>query len=97
MDDTGDPTKNGQTDVDQEVGIASALQEDTQRRQDEGEDELADVTEKTSQLGVLNMGARMRHWPVAGAAAIAARRHLSGAQEHQRAADEGNLERLTRQ
>lgn len=44
MDDTRNPTQNGQTDVDQEVRIASALQEDTQRRQDECKDELADIT-----------------------------------------------------
>ena len=44
MDDTGDPSENGQTDVDQKVSTTSALQEDTQRRQDDGEDDLADVT-----------------------------------------------------
>lgn len=44
MDDTRDPSENGQTDVDQEVSTTSALQEDTQRRQDDGEDDLADVT-----------------------------------------------------
>lgn len=44
MDDTRDPTQDGQTDVDQEVRAASFLQEDTQRGQDDGEDDLADVT-----------------------------------------------------
>lgn len=44
MDDTGNPTQNGQTDVDQQVSTASALQEDTQRRQDDGEEDLADIT-----------------------------------------------------
>lgn len=44
VDDTGDPSQDGQTDVDQQVGATSALQEDTQRRQDDGEDDLADVT-----------------------------------------------------
>lgn len=44
MDDTRNPAQNGQANVDQEVSAASPLQEDTQRRQDEGEDELADVT-----------------------------------------------------
>lgn len=44
MDDTRDPSENGQTDVDQEVSTTSALQENTQRRQDDGEDDLADVT-----------------------------------------------------
>lgn len=32
MNDTGDVTKNGQQDIDEEVGIASTLQEDTKRR-----------------------------------------------------------------
>lgn len=45
VNDTRNPTQDGQTDVDEEVGAASALQEDTQRGQDEGQDELADVTE----------------------------------------------------
>lgn len=49
MDDTGDPTQDGQTDVDQEVSTTSALQEDTQRRQDDGEEDLADVTVQWSQ------------------------------------------------
>ena len=44
VDNTGDPTQDGQTDVDQEVSTTSALQEDTQRRQDDGEDDLADIT-----------------------------------------------------
>jgi hypothetical protein len=44
VDDTRDPSQDGQTYVDQEVRTTSALQEDTQRRQDDGEDDLADVT-----------------------------------------------------
>lgn len=44
VDDTGDPSQDGQTDVDQEISTTSALQEYTQRRQDDGEDNLADVT-----------------------------------------------------
>ena len=44
MDDTGNPTQNGQHDVDQEVGATSALQENTQRRQDDGEEDFADVS-----------------------------------------------------
>lgn len=43
MDDTRNVTQDGQTDVDEHIGTASALQEDTQRRQDDGEDDLADV------------------------------------------------------
>lgn len=49
MDDTRDPTQDGQTDVDQEVSTTSALQEDTQRRQDDGEEDLADVPVESSQ------------------------------------------------
>jgi hypothetical protein len=44
VDDTRDPSQDGQTDVDQEVSTTSALQEDTQRRQNDGEDDLADIT-----------------------------------------------------
>ena len=44
VDNTGNPTKDGQADVDQQVSTTSALQEDTQRRQDDGEDDLADIT-----------------------------------------------------
>lgn len=44
MDDTRNPTQDGQANVDQEVRAASALQEDTQRRQDEGQDDLTNVS-----------------------------------------------------
>lgn len=44
MNDTRNPTQDGQTDVDEEIRAAATLQEDTQRRQDESEDDLADVT-----------------------------------------------------
>jgi hypothetical protein len=47
VDDTRDPSQDGQTDVDQEIGTTSALQEDTQRGEDDGEDDLADVTVNT--------------------------------------------------
>ncbi|KAL3704384.1 hypothetical protein TMatcc_010075 [Talaromyces marneffei ATCC 18224] len=36
-------TQDGQTDVDEQVGTASALQEDTHWREDDGEDDLADI------------------------------------------------------
>jgi hypothetical protein len=36
-------TEDGQQDVDEEVGIASALEEHTQRREEDGEDDLDDV------------------------------------------------------
>ncbi len=35
--------EDGQENVDQQVGAAPALEEDTQRREDDGEDNLADV------------------------------------------------------
>ncbi|RDW86807.1 uncharacterized protein DSM5745_03449 [Aspergillus mulundensis] len=44
VDDTRDPTQDRQTDVDEEVSTASALKKDSKRRQDEGKDELANVT-----------------------------------------------------
>jgi hypothetical protein len=43
VDDTGNVTQDGQTDVDEQVSTASALQEDTHWREDDGEDNLADV------------------------------------------------------
>lgn len=46
VNDTGNPTQDGQTDVDQEIRAATTLQEDTQRGQDDGEDDLANVTRK---------------------------------------------------
>jgi len=35
--------EDGQEDVDQEVGAASALEEDAERREEDGKDDLADV------------------------------------------------------
>jgi hypothetical protein len=43
VDDAGEVAENGQEDVDQEVGAAPALEENTQRREDDGKDHLADV------------------------------------------------------
>jgi len=43
VDDTRQVTQDGQQDVDEQVRTASPLQEDTQRRQDDGKDDLADV------------------------------------------------------
>jgi len=36
-------TEDGQQDVDEEVGVATALEEDTQRWEDDGKKDLADV------------------------------------------------------
>jgi hypothetical protein len=38
-------TEDGQQDVDEEVGIATTLEEDTERRDEDGEDDLDDVAE----------------------------------------------------
>ena len=43
MDDTRNVTQYGQEDVDKEVGIAAALEEDTKGREDDGENDFADV------------------------------------------------------
>lgn len=43
VDDTRDVTQNGQTNVNEQVGTTSSLQEDTQGREDDGQDDLADV------------------------------------------------------
>lgn len=51
VDNTRDPTQDGQADVDQEVRATSALQEDTQRGQDEGQDDLADVWSSERHFG----------------------------------------------
>lgn len=43
MDNTRNVTQYCQENVDEEVGIATALEEDTKGREDDGEDDLADV------------------------------------------------------
>ena len=43
MDDTRNVTQDGQQDVDEKVGIATSFKEDTQRREDDGKDDLADI------------------------------------------------------
>ena len=44
VDDARNVTQNCQTDVDEQVGIAASLEEDTEGWEDDGEDDLADVT-----------------------------------------------------
>ena len=41
--DAGDVAQDGEEDVDQEIGSAAALEEDAERGQDDGDDDLADV------------------------------------------------------
>lgn len=43
VDDAGDVTKDRQEEVDQEVSTAAALEENSKRREQDGEDDLADV------------------------------------------------------
>ncbi|KAM0805699.1 hypothetical protein BDR22DRAFT_299087 [Usnea florida] len=43
MDDTRNITQYCQENVDEEIGIATALEENTKRREENGEDDLADV------------------------------------------------------
>jgi len=43
VNDSGNITQDGQEDVDEEVGIASTLKENTKRREEDGEDDLDDI------------------------------------------------------
>jgi len=43
MNNAGNVAEDGQQDVDQKVTTAAALEEDTQRWEDDGEDDLADI------------------------------------------------------
>lgn len=43
MNDTRDITQDGEQDVDEQVGAATTLEEDTQRWQENGKDDLANV------------------------------------------------------
>jgi triosephosphate isomerase len=45
----GNVTKDSQQDVDKEVGVAAALEEHSERRQHNGEDDLADIAVKAGQ------------------------------------------------
>lgn len=46
MNDAGNITQDGQEDVDAQVGIASTLEEDTQRREEDGKNDLANVADE---------------------------------------------------
>lgn len=43
VDDTRDVTQNGQQNVDEEVGTKASLEEDAERRENDGKNDLADV------------------------------------------------------
>lgn len=49
MDDTRNVTQYREEDVDQQIGATATLEEDTERWEDDGEDDLADVAAKSSQ------------------------------------------------
>ncbi len=55
MDDTRNVTQYCQKDVDKEVGIASALEEDTEGREDDSEDDLADVATVMARSALISM------------------------------------------
>ena len=60
MDDAGDVTQDCEQDVDEEVGAAATLQENAQRRENDGEDNLADITnERQNQLTRLVPGLKI--------------------------------------
>lgn len=44
VDDTGQVTEDSQEDVDEKVGVAATLEEDAERRENDGEDDFADIT-----------------------------------------------------
>jgi hypothetical protein len=47
VDDTREVTEDGEQDVDEEVGSAATLKEDTQRREEDGKEDLADIAVDT--------------------------------------------------
>jgi hypothetical protein len=59
VDDTRDVTQDGQDDVDEEVGAAAALEEDTDGWEEDGEDDLDDVAvERECQLRLVSSSGR---------------------------------------
>ena len=60
MDDTRNVTQYRQEDVDEKVGIATALEEDTKGRKDDGEDNLADVATVGATLLIILITARRK-------------------------------------
>jgi hypothetical protein len=56
VDDTRNVTKTGQQDVDEEVSAAAALEEDTNRWEDDGKENLADVASGERHVGGVVFG-----------------------------------------
>jgi len=46
MNDAGNKTKNGEQAIDQKITTAATLEEDTQRREDDGSDGFTDIAEE---------------------------------------------------
>lgn len=63
MDDTRDVTEDGQQDVDKEVSAASALEEDTERGEDDGEAGRSQPTRNPISVGFCY---KSHHWRRAG-------------------------------
>lgn len=56
MYDSRNVTEDGQEDVDEQVGVAAALEEDTERREENGQDDFADIAVvKVSLAQAMNM------------------------------------------
>lgn len=64
MDDPRDVTQNCQTDIDEQVSTTSSLQKDTERREEDGQDNFADITRfsRISDLWKFDIG-RWMEWP----------------------------------
>lgn len=60
MDDAGKVTENGETDVDEQVNRAADLEEDSQRRQEDGANKFADIAASERHGGQLNLDAIKR-------------------------------------
>lgn len=53
MNNTRDITKYSEENIDQEVGVAATFEKDTKRRDEDGEDDLADVTISRTQSALI--------------------------------------------
>jgi len=54
VDNAGNVAEDGEEDVDQNVGAATTLKEDTERWEDDGKDDLADIASGESHVGDLD-------------------------------------------
>lgn len=63
MNDAGDVAQDRQEDIDQQVGAAATLEEHTERRKDDGKNDLANVACLESHGEVLRSS---DHWKIVG-------------------------------